>query len=135
MLKSLIALHCLFFGYSYTGLLVSYTLSEMRDRSDWHLGGVGGLLALRSFRTLSVLKKEVLAFMAPDSIAGADDTTGVTKSKGIVLLVKSGVARRGDKTWDDLFSEALGESFCLEDCFLLVCCLMYFKPAIVSFLF
>jgi hypothetical protein len=70
----------------------------MRNRSDWHLGGVGGLLALRSFRSLRVFKKEVLAFMAPDSIAGAAVTTGVTKFKGIVLLVKSGLARRGDKT-------------------------------------
>lgn len=60
--------------------------------------GDGGLVTLRLFKTLSVLKKEFLAF--------------ATASKGFLLLLKSGIMR-GDKLWDELVSEALGESFCL----------------------
>ncbi len=104
VLKSLITLPCLFFGYSKTVYII-VSFSDLRDRSDWHLGGVAGLVALRLFKTLSVLKKAFLAFMTPNSIAG------LTTSKVVILLLKSGIVR-GDKIWEDLVSEALGE--CLD---------------------
>ena len=88
-------------------IIVSCTFSDLRDRSDWHLGGVGGLFALRLFKTLSVLKKEFLAFATPDSL------TVATTSKGVILLFKSATVR-GDKIWEDLLSETLGESFCID---------------------
>ena len=84
---------------------------------------------MRLFKTLSVLNKEFLAFETPDSL------TVATTSKGVILLFKSATVR-GDKIWEDLLSETLGESFCIDylcEGSILDCYLMYFKPAIVSF--